>query len=73
MLGRWIVTRGLDRPKSAHDLADELASASGEPYDSVLPMVTDVVTALRQRGLLEAIDDLTQEVRGHSIRVETSK
>ncbi len=54
-LALWIVTRGLDRPKTVADLAGELASATGEPFDPVLATITEVVTALSKRGILRVV------------------
>jgi hypothetical protein len=55
-LARWIITYGLDQPKSPVDLANELAVATDGSYDSVFPIVTDVLTPLIDRGLLSVID-----------------
>ena len=66
-LALWIITRGLDRPKSAHELARELAELSDEPYDSVFPMVTDVLSALLHRGMLQVIE------KGHTVAISASE
>lgn len=66
-LALWIITCGLDEPRSATEVAYELARLSQEPFDSVLPIVIEVVTSLRDRGLLQVVET------GHPRAVSDSK
>jgi hypothetical protein len=49
------VLEQFERPRTARELARKLARATGQPAPQLLPIVTEITSALLQRGMLVSV------------------